>query len=151
MRHGVVRIAGGFSFIEEPGVDEPAEFDITQHPGIVKGSRVTFDRDPTNFKIAINVALESNFVVADLAASVAAKHGLSLTKTTEILGTVLDEIGDASASGRPVSVRGLGSFKVKHRRGRQGRNPSSGEPMTIPPGKKLTFTPAKSVRDRLKP
>jgi DNA-binding protein HU-beta len=44
---------------------------------------------------------------------------------------------------------GFGKFKVKESAAREGRNPSTGEAIKIPASKKLSFTPAKAVKDQL--
>ena len=48
-----------------------------------------------------------------------------------------------------VSIAGFGKFAVKDRPERQGRNPSTGEAMTIAASKKVSFTPAKGLKDKL--
>src|SRR3546814_16903257 len=58
-------------------------------------------------------------------------------------------IADAAAKGDEVSVSGFGKFKVKAAPAREGRNPSTGETIQIKASKKLGFSPAKAVKDRL--
>ena len=58
-------------------------------------------------------------------------------------------ITDAAASGNEVSISGFGKYKVKESAAREGRNPSTGETIQIAASKKLSFTPAKAVKDRL--
>lgn len=48
-----------------------------------------------------------------------------------------------------VSIPGFGKFKVKHSAAREGRNPSTGEAISIAEFKKLGFTHAKALRDKL--
>ena len=55
----------------------------------------------------------------------------------------------AASAGDEVTLAGFGRFKVTDRAERQGRNPATGETMTIAAAKKLSFTPAKAVRDSL--
>jgi hypothetical protein len=50
---------------------------------------------------------------------------------------------------RKFALAGFGRFKVADRPERQGRNPATGEPITIAASKKLSFTPAKALRDVL--
>ena len=52
--------------------------------------------------------------------------------------------------GEVVTLAGLGQFKVKDVPARKGRNPSTGEAIDIAASRKLTFTPAKLLKDALK-
>ncbi|RSU64367.1 HU family DNA-binding protein, partial [Sphingomonas sp. S-NIH.Pt3_0716] len=56
---------------------------------------------------------------------------------------------EAAAKGEEISLPGFGKFKVKDTPERSGRNPSTGEAITIAASKKITFTPAKALKDRL--
>ena len=56
---------------------------------------------------------------------------------------------DAAAKGEEISLNGFGKFKVKASAEREGRNPSTGATITIAASKKLSFTPAKAVKDKL--
>ena len=58
-------------------------------------------------------------------------------------------IGDAAAKGDEVSIPGFGKFKVKHSPAREGRNPSTGAAMKIAASRKLGFTVAKAIKDKL--
>ena len=66
-----------------------------------------------------------------------------------IVGTVLDEITAALAKGDRVELRGFGAFSVKHRPGRVGRNPRTGEPVEVDPKTVPFFKAGKELRDRL--
>ena len=46
-----------------------------------------------------------------------------------------------------VAINGLGTFAVKERAAREGRNPKTGETITIPSSKNVTFKPAKTLKD----
>lgn len=50
-------------------------------------------------------------------------------------------------SGGEVPLKGLGKFKVQHRKARVGRNPATGEPIQIPAKTVVKFTVAKSLKD----
>ena len=58
-------------------------------------------------------------------------------------------IGEAAARGEEISLNGFGKFKVKDSPAREGRNPATGAAMTIAASKKLAFTPAKAIKDKL--
>lgn len=86
---------------------------------------------------------------AELSDSVAAALELSKTDGRKAVDAVFAAIADAAAKGDEVSVSGFGKFKVKATPAREGRNPSTGETIRIKAAKKLGFTPAKAVKDRL--
>ena len=85
----------------------------------------------------------------DLARQLADAHDLPQAKARELVTAVMDGVAAAVAKGEEVSVPGLGKFKVKETAARSGRNPRTGEPMEIAAGKKVSFTPAKGLKDRL--
>ncbi|MGF7156178.1 HU family DNA-binding protein [Novosphingobium gossypii] len=86
---------------------------------------------------------------SDLADTIAADHNLSKTDARKVVDAVFEAIGNAAAKGEEVSLNGFGKFKVKDSPEREGRNPATGETMTIKASKKLTFTVAKAVKDKL--
>ena len=71
--------------------------------------------------------------------------------TKKILDGAFAAIVAAASAGQEVALAGFGRFKVTDRAERQGRNPATGEAITIPASKKLAFTPAKTIRDALNP
>jgi len=85
----------------------------------------------------------------DLAERVADRHDLSKASARKVVDTVFGAIGDAAAKGEEIALNGFGKFRVKASPARDGRNPRTGERMTIKASKKLTFTPAKAVKDKL--
>lgn len=86
---------------------------------------------------------------SELAEQIAVEHGLSKTDARKVVDAVFTAVGDAAARGDEVSLNGFGKFKVKDSPEREGRNPATGEAMTIKASKKLSFTPAKAVKDKL--
>ena len=58
-------------------------------------------------------------------------------------------IGEAAAKGEEIALNGFGKFKVKDSPAREGRNPSTGATIQIAASKKLGFSPAKAVQDKL--
>ncbi|MBB3877306.1 DNA-binding protein HU-beta [Sphingomonas zeae] len=85
----------------------------------------------------------------DLAKDVAAKRGVTEKQALEVMAGLLEGIAEAAAKGEEISLPGFGKFKVKDTPERSGRNPSTGEAITIAASKKITFTPAKALKDRL--
>ena len=66
-----------------------------------------------------------------------------------IVDTVFASMTDSLATGEKVEIRGFGSFKVKHREGRNGRNPKSGESIYIQPKKVPFFKAGKELKERV--
>ncbi len=86
---------------------------------------------------------------AELSDSVATALGFSKAEGKKAVDAVIAAIADAAAKGDEVSISGFGKFKVSTSAAREGRNPSTGEPMQIAAKKKLGFSAAKAVKDRL--
>lgn len=66
-----------------------------------------------------------------------------------VLDTFFDEISESLASGGRVELRGFGAFSTRHRDGRKGRNPRTGESVEVPEKRVPYFKPGKEVRERL--
>jgi DNA-binding protein HU-beta len=86
---------------------------------------------------------------SDLAERLASDHGLTKADARKLVDAIFVEIGDAAAKADEISLNGFGKFKVKDTPAREGRNPSTGETIQIAAAKKLTFTVAKAVKDKL--
>ncbi|NML12523.1 HU family DNA-binding protein [Sphingobium sp. AR-3-1] len=86
---------------------------------------------------------------SDLAEALASEHGLTKADARKYVDAVFAHITGAAAKGDEVSLNGFGKFKVKDSPAREGRNPSTGATIQIAASKKLTFTPAKAVKDQL--
>lgn len=48
-----------------------------------------------------------------------------------------------------ITISGFGSFEIKHRKGRMGRNPKTGESIKIPPKKRIKYNPSRLLKDQL--
>ena len=77
----------------------------------------------------------------DLVDRIAAEHGVAKEHACRIIHSTFAMITDAAIRGDEVALGGFGKFKVTERAERQGRNPATGEAITIPAGKKLSFSP----------
>ena len=84
---------------------------------------------------------------AELIAAVAEKTGMSKKDTEAVVSTALDTIVAAMAEGEKVQLVGFGSFEVKKRAERVGRNPKTKESITIPASKVPTFKAGKAMKD----
>ena len=87
--------------------------------------------------------------ISDLAKGVATATGTNEADAKKAITAVFDGIADAATKGEEVSIPGFGKFAVKDRPERQGRNPSTGEAITIAASKKVAFTAAKGLKDKL--
>jgi len=82
---------------------------------------------------------------ADLINAVAGV-GLTKSKAAEAVEAVLDGIKGALAKGEKVQLIGFGSFSVKKRAAREGRNPRTGAPLKIPAKNIPVFKPGEALR-----
>lgn len=88
---------------------------------------------------------------AELVEAIQEKHGngMSLRATGELVDFVFDQIGrSVKRQGRFV-YPGFGTFTLKKRKGRIGRNPQTGAVLTIPPSKSVAFKPAPELKKSL--
>lgn len=86
----------------------------------------------------------------DLINAVAEKTGFSKKESTTVLNTVLNEIESILVSGDKLQLIGFGNFEVRQRSARKGRNPQTGEEITIPASKVPAFKPGKELKDAVK-
>lgn len=84
---------------------------------------------------------------ADLIERVASEHGVAKEHARKIIDSTFAAIVTAALAGDDVALIGFGRFKVSHRPERQGRNPATGETITIPASRKLSFTLSKVLRE----
>ena len=83
---------------------------------------------------------------ADLVAKVA-ETGMSKKQAAESVDALIAAIKGALAKGEKVSLVGFGSFSVRKRKARTGRNPQTGKPLKIPAKKVPMFSPGKGLKD----
>ena len=86
---------------------------------------------------------------SDLADQLAGANGLTKADAKKIVDGVFAAIAEAAAKGDEVSIPGFGKFKVKDVPAREGRNPATGAAMKIAASRKLGFSVAKAVKDKL--
>jgi DNA-binding protein HU-beta len=80
---------------------------------------------------------------------VAAKTELGKAAAVVAVDSVLDLIAEALQANERVDLRGFGSFMVKERKERQGRNPRTGETITIAAKRDASFKPGKELTEKL--
>ncbi|MEM8825319.1 MAG: integration host factor subunit alpha [Pseudomonadota bacterium] len=75
--------------------------------------------------------------------------GLSRTDSVQLVETVLDKVSDALLRGENVKISSFGSFILRDKNRRMGRNPKTGEEVPIEPRRVLTFRPSQIMRDTI--
>ncbi len=83
--------------------------------------------------------------------AVAAKTNITKKQALEVISAFLEVVTEAVANGEKVTLVGFGSFERRERSEREGRNPKTNEPMTIPATKVPAFSPGKLFREKLAP
>ena len=86
---------------------------------------------------------------ADLCEAVYQKIGLSRTESSKLVESVLDEICDAVARGENVKLSSFGSFVVRDKGERIGRNPKTGVEVPIEPRRVMVFKPSNVMKARI--
>ncbi len=86
---------------------------------------------------------------AELVTSVAAKSGLSKKDAEKAIDSTIESIQDALGQGDKVTLVGFGTFEVRDRAARKGRNPQTGEEIEIAAAKVPGFKAGKSLKDAL--
>lgn len=84
---------------------------------------------------------------AELIAAVAANADVSQKVAAKAVAAVMDEIKEALKKGDKVQLVGFGSFEVKNKPERKGKNPRTGESITIPASKSPAFKAGKAFKD----
>lgn len=86
---------------------------------------------------------------AQLSEAVYREVGLSRNESAELLEAVLRQVSDALARGESVKISSFGSFSVRHKEQRIGRNPKTGEEVPILPRKVLVFRPSQVLKSQI--
>jgi integration host factor subunit alpha len=85
----------------------------------------------------------------DLSESVFREVGLSRNESAQLVEGVLQHMSDALVSGQQVKISSFGTFSVRDKAARVGRNPKTGEEVPILPRRVLTFRPSHLMKDRV--
>ncbi len=86
---------------------------------------------------------------ADLAEAVYQEVGLSRSESAQLVESVLNEVADTLVKGETVKLSSFGSFQVRQKSGRVGRNPKTGEEVPIEPRRVLVFRASHVLKDRI--
>lgn len=85
----------------------------------------------------------------EIADKLAADNNLTKAQAKAVVDGLFKAMTDAAKGGDEINVPGFGKFKVKASPAREGRNPSTGQTIKIAASKKLTFAPAKALKDAM--
>jgi integration host factor subunit alpha len=92
---------------------------------------------------------ENTITRAQLSEAVYQEVGLSRNESADLLEAVLGEISGALARGEAVKISSFGSFSVRAKGQRVGRNPKTGEEVPILPRRVLVFRPSQLLKKRI--
>lgn len=86
---------------------------------------------------------------ADLVDAIAAEVDIPRKQADEAVRVTLESIVEALKQDEKVELRGFGSFRIRHRGSRVGRNPKTGEKVSVPAKRIPHFKPGKDLREQL--
>ncbi len=86
---------------------------------------------------------------ADLAEAINRKLGFSRSESLGMVESILSHMGDALAGGENVKISGFGTFLLRDKAQRIGRNPKTGVEVPITPRRVLTFRASQMLKDRI--
>ncbi|WP_309045477.1 HU family DNA-binding protein [Marinobacter sediminicola] len=86
----------------------------------------------------------------ELAAAIAERTGLTREKAGEVVTTITDQISAAAARGEDTTLTGFGTFNIRTREARDGRNPQTGATIRISASKTVGFKAGKAFKDALR-
>ncbi len=84
---------------------------------------------------------------ADLVEIVAKEADMTKKDVEQLVEIIFDSIVSTLNKGEKIELRGFGSFRVRERNARKGRNPKTGEPVEIPAKRVAYFKPGKDLKD----
>jgi integration host factor subunit alpha len=86
---------------------------------------------------------------ADLSEAIHRQIGLSRTESADMVKSVLDIVSDTLVKGEQVKLSSFGTFMVRDKRARIGRNPKTGEEVPITPRRVLVFRPSQVMKAQI--
>jgi len=92
---------------------------------------------------------EKTLTRMDLSEAVFREVGLSRNESSQLVETVLQHVSDALAEGETVKISSFGTFSVRAKAARVGRNPKTGDEVPIHPRRVLTFRPSHLMKNRV--
>jgi len=88
---------------------------------------------------------------AQLSEAVYEEVGLSRNESADLVEAVLEEMASALSDGETVKISSFGSFSIRQKSQRMGRNPKTGEEVPILPRKVIIFKPSHVLKNRINP
>jgi integration host factor subunit alpha len=85
----------------------------------------------------------------DLSEAVFREVGLSRSESAALVESVLQHVSDALVAGETVKISSFGTFSVRSKAARMGRNPKTGEEVPISPRRVLSFRPSHLMKERV--
>ena len=92
---------------------------------------------------------EKTLTRMDLSESVFREVGLSRNESADLVESVLEKISASLVAGEQVKISSFGTFSIRQKNARVGRNPKTGEEAPIPPRRVLTFRPSHLMKGRV--
>ncbi len=86
---------------------------------------------------------------ADVVEKISKEYNLSKAESKRIIDTTQEMLTDALVEGDKVFLSGFGTFDIRQRQERKGRNPQTGEELTIPAQKAVGFKAAKNLKEQI--
>lgn len=86
----------------------------------------------------------------ELVSAMAEKTEQTKVKTAEMLDALIEVVSETLSNGEEVAIAGLGKFEVRERAAREGRNPQTGETITIAASKVPVFKASKTLKNTVK-
>jgi DNA-binding protein HU-alpha len=85
----------------------------------------------------------------ELASAIAEQTGLTKDKASEVINAFTDQVSAAAARGEDVTLIGFGTFNIRQREARTGRNPQTGQEIQIPASKTVGFKAGKGLKSAI--
>lgn len=92
---------------------------------------------------------EKTLTRMDLSESLFRELGLSRNDSAQLVESVLQHVSDALVAGESVKISSFGTFSLRSKTARVGRNPKTGDEVPISPRRVLTFRPSHLMKDRV--
>ncbi len=84
-----------------------------------------------------------------IAAKISRDAGISYLQAEKAFNAMIEGIKNSLEKGKRVTFSGFGSFEIKKSKARKGRNPKTGEEISVPKKKRVKFNPSKKLKDNL--
>lgn len=85
----------------------------------------------------------------DIAAKISRDAGISYLQAEKAFNAMIEGIKNSLEKEKRVTFSGFGSFEIKKSKARKGRNPKTGEEISVPKKKRIKFNPSKKLKDNL--